>query len=287
MRFCGILLRCLIFSVLMLGMWGVLRQLSENARDIRVEEHEVFFPQWPAEAAPVRAVVLADAHVARWEGEKLDGIVSRIVALQPDVILLLGDFPYGVRNRDSLPEEECYRKLAPLAEAAPVLYVIGNHDGYYRRMRSAFRRLGFLRCDGSSRRLHFSGGQALDVIGFTWSHGPKQDRYLPKNVEAADADHVPLLGVAHYPESFYKHPLPQVDFVIAGHTHGGQLCDGSGMPLRGLGGLTREQTRGGFHTRPDGKLLYITRGIGVSQIPLRLNCPAEITLLLLRGSAPS
>lgn len=274
---------CIIFTVLLLGAWGLFRHQLACSRNIRVETQEFCFSQWPAESPPIRAVVLADAHLALWEEEKLERIVHTITELKPDLILLLGDFPYGVGNRFSLAEEECYRKLAPLAQVVPVCYVIGNHDKYYRRMKDEFQRLGFLNCGEATRRLHLRNGQMLDIIGFTWSYGGKLDRHLPNNIAAAGD--VPLLGIAHYPESFYKHALPQADFIIAGHTHGGQLCDSKGMPLRGFGMLTREQARGGLHTRPDGKPLYITRGIGMSKIPIRLNCPAEITLLLLKGSA--
>lgn len=281
MRFRFFLLWCLLFTLLLLSGWGLFCHQVVQARDFRVEEQEFVLPQWPAEAQPVRAVLLADPHLACWEGQKLERIVQTIVELKPDLILLLGDWPYGVVNSFSLPEEECYAKLAPLAQVAPVCYVIGNHDWYYRRLRGEFRRLGFLSCGEVTRRLHFGGGQAMDVIGFTWSFGGKLERHLPKNI--AGAGDVPLLAIAHYPESFYRYPLPQVDLALAGHTHGGQICDETGMPLRGLGGLTREQTRAGRHTRPDGKPLYITRGIGMSRIPLRLNCPGEITLLTLRG----
>ncbi len=282
MRFRFFLLWCLVFTLLLLSGWGLFCHQVVSSRDIRVETQEFSFSQWPAETPPVRAVVLADPHLAFWEGEKLERIVRIITELKPDLILLLGDFPYGVVNRFSLPEAACYETLAPLAQLAPVCYVIGNHDGYYRHMKTEFKRLGFLSSGEATRRLHLCNGQMLDVIGFTWSYGAKLDRHLPNNVAAA-AD-VPLLGIAHYPESFYRYPLPQVDLVIAGHTHGGQLCDSEGMPLRGFSVLTREQTRGGLHTRPDGKPLYITRGIGMSRLPLRWNCPAEITLLLLRGT---
>lgn len=283
MRFRFFLLWCFLFTVLLLGVWGLFCHQVVSSRDIRVETQEFSFPQWPSDTPPVRAVVLADPHLAFWEGGKLARIVRIITELKPDLILLLGDFPYGVGNRFSLPEEACYAALAPLSEAAPVCYVIGNHDWYYRCLKDEFSRLGFLNCRENTRRLHLRNGQALDVIGFTWSYGAKLDRHLPNNIAAAGD--VPLLGIAHYPESFYKYPLPQLDLAVAGHTHGGQLCDSEGMPLRAFGSLTREQTRGGLHIRPDGKPLYITRGIGMSQIPLRLNCPAEITLLLLKGSA--
>lgn len=281
MRFRLFLYWCIVFSVLLLGAWGLFCHQLDCSRDIRVETQEFSFSQWPAETPPVRAVVLADPHLAFWEGEKLERIVHTITELKPDLILLLGDLPYGVVNRFSLPEEECYRRLAPLAEKAPVFYIIGNHDWYYRHMKAEFKRLGFINAAENTRRLHLATGQTLDIIGFTWSYGSKLERHLPNNI--AETGDVPLLGIAHYPESFFMYPLPQVDLVLAAHTHGGQICDKDGMPLRGMGKLTREQTRGGLHTRPDGQPLYITRGIGMSRIPLRLNCPAEITLLLLKG----
>lgn len=283
MRFRLFLYWCLLFTLVLLSGWGLFLHQLACSRDIRVETQEFSFTQWPADAPPVRAVVLADPHLALWEGEKLERIVRTITELRPDLILMLGDFPYGVGNRFSLPEEECYQKLAPLSKLAPVCYVIGNHDWYYRHMKAAFQRLGFLNSGESTHRLHLHNGQMLDVIGFTWSYGAKLDRYLPNNIDAAGD--VPLLGIAHYPESFYKHPLPQVDLVVAGHTHGGQLCNRHGMPLRSFGMLSPEQARGGLHIRPNGKPLYITRGIGMSKIPLRWNCPAEISLLQLKGSA--
>lgn len=281
MRFRFFLLWCFCFTLLLTGGWLLFCHQVVESHNVQVEERSFTFPQWPAEAPPVRAAVLADPHIAFWERAKLERIVARIIALKPDVILMLGDFPYGVGNRFSLPEEECYDVLAPLAQAAPVFYVMGNHDWYYRRMKPAFRRMGFICCENSTRRYYFSAAQPLDITGFSWSYGPKLDRYLPRN--AAQAEDVPMLAIAHYPESFYRYPLPAVDLALAGHTHGGQICDSKGMPLLKLGGLTREQTRAGLHTRPDGKPLYISRGIGMSKIPLRLNCPGEITLLLLRG----
>lgn len=283
MRFRFFLLWCCCFSLLLTGGWLLFCHQVVESRDVRVEEQEFVFPEWPADAPPVRAVVLADPHLAFWDGDKLDRIVATIRDRQPDVILLLGDFPYGVLNRFSLKEEICYEKLALLAQTAPVFYVIGNHDWYYRHMKEAFRQLGFARCDNCTRRYHFSATQPLDICGITSSYGPKLESHLPRN--AAQTDDVPLLMIAHYPESFYRHPLPAADLVLAAHTHGGQICDASGLPLLPFGTLTREQARGGWHRGAGGLPLYITRGIGMSKLPLRLNCPGEITVFTFRGSA--
>lgn len=282
MRLRWFLLWLTLFTALLLGLWGVFCALVVQSREFRVETHEVVLPHWPKEAPVVRAVVLADPHTARWEGEKLERVVGTICALQPDVIFLLGDLPYGVVHGLSLPENEVYAKLAPLAQAAPVFYVIGNHDWYFRHMRQEFRRMGFISCGENTHRYRFSAAQPLDITGFTWSYGAKLDRHLPRHHAAKDA--VPQVMLAHYPESFYRHPLPSADLILCAHTHGGQICDAQGMPLLPFGKLTREQARGGRHEAAGGTPLYITRGLGVSRIPFRLNCPAEVTLLLLKGA---
>lgn len=282
MRLRWFLLWCVCFTVLLLGLWGLFCHQVVQSREFCVETHEVTLPHWPKEAPAVRAVVLADMHAARWEGRKLERVVSTIVALKPDVIFMLGDFPYGVVHRFSLPEREVYAKLAPLAQAAPVFYVMGNHDWYFRRMQREFRRMGFIYCGESTRRFWSSAMLPLDITGFTWSYGPKLDNWLPKNNGASDG--VPRIVLAHYPESFYKHPLPSADLILCAHTHGGQICDRAGMPLLPSRTMTRDQARGGWHKAAGGTPLYITRGLGMSQIPLRLNCPGEVTLLLLKSA---
>lgn len=282
MRLRWFLLWCVCFTALLLGLWGLFCHQVVQSGEFRVETHEVALPHWPKEAPAVRAVVLADPHVARWEGEKLERVVATIVALKPDVILMLGDFPYGVVHRFSLPEHEVYARLAPLAQAAPVFYVIGNHDWYFRHMRQEFRRLGFIPCGENTRRYRFSATQPLDITGFTWSYGPRLDAKLPRNNAAPLS--APRVVLSHYPESFYKNPLPTADLILCAHTHGGQICDSKGMPLRPFGTLTREQAGGGWHKAAGGTPLYITRGLGMSQFPLRMNCPGEITLILLKGA---
>lgn len=282
MRLRCFLLWCVLSTVLLLGLWGLFCHLVVQSREFCVETHEVVLPHWPKEAPAVRAVVLADPHVARWEGGKLVRVVEAIVALKPDVIFLLGDFPYGVVNRLSLPEQEVYEKLAPLAQAAPVFYVIGNHDCYFRRMRQEFRRMGFIPCGENTRRIWVSAMQPMDITGFTWSYGPKLDSKLPRNMAAVGG--VPQVVMAHYPESFYKYALPSANLILCAHTHGGQLCDRVGMPLLPSRTLTREQARGGWHKAAGGTPLYITRGLGMSRVPIRLNCPGEVTLLLLKGA---
>lgn len=89
----------------------------------------------------------------------------------------------------------------------------------------------------------------------------------------------------HHPDSFERLPAGTAPLALAGHTHGGQFR----VPF------TPEWTWMTFaeedEVHPDGWIpdfgasgnrLYVNRGIGFSTLPLRLNCPPEITYVLLR-----
>jgi uncharacterized protein len=71
-----------------------------------------------------------------------------------------------------------------------------------------------------------------------------------------------------------------VDFVLSGHTHGGQVRLPLVGSLRGRSKLGQRFIEG--WNRLDGTQIYVNRGIGKSVVPLRLNCPPEIACLRLR-----
>lgn len=89
------------------------------------------------------------------------------------------------------------------------------------------------------------------------------------------------LAISHYPENAEPLIAGGMDLVLAGHTHGGQICLPGGKPV-----ITHSRT-GSYYAAGLIRFLqgqvHVSRGLGKIMIPLRLNCPPEITLITLAG----
>jgi predicted MPP superfamily phosphohydrolase len=75
------------------------------------------------------------------------------------------------------------------------------------------------------------------------------------------------------------------DVALAGHTHGGQIAYPDGTPVISMGGkLSRRYNRGRFEIAGNGPLI-VSRGVGCSILPIRLNSDPELILLTVRGAS--
>jgi predicted MPP superfamily phosphohydrolase len=103
------------------------------------------------------------------------------------------------------------------------------------------------------------------------------------NIEKA-ATPIPEDGFAillsHTPEVFRQAAHAGFDLMLSGHTHGGQICLPGGFPVTRGGRVPRRVVGGAW--RHHAMCGYTSTGAGVSVVPLRLNCPPEITLHTLR-----
>jgi uncharacterized protein len=86
------------------------------------------------------------------------------------------------------------------------------------------------------------------------------------------------LLLAHNPIIFRKAVRAGIDLTLSGHTHGGQIR----VRDRQKRLIRRRKLSNGLHKRK-GSQIYITRGIGTVVLPVRYQCPPEITLLELRS----
>lgn len=272
---CWLFLLFGLAAVLQVTLWEPYRLTTEHAR--------IELPQWSAEAKPLRVVLLADLHPFPWDGAWMDRVVKEAVAQQPDLILLLGDFRNAVDHDKTMPPQELADRLAPLSKAAPVFFVTGNHEWgtWCADMVRAMQKKGFFSLENKTIRFSLSDGRQLDLRGEP-CFGSRIRRHFapPKEIDPADP---PLLAVVHDPLDFLRCNT-KADAVVAGHTHGGQVCLPDGYPLGSLGYMwTPDMLRAGLKTTKSGDPLYISRGIGMSVLPFRLNCPPEISVIELAG----
>lgn len=284
-------LRLILKILLLLPLWGFLLWLGfcVEPADVRVEHISAPLADWPADAAPARITIVGDIHATAWDAPKLDALVQAVIATEPEAVILLGDYFYttGWRHFNMSPEAVA-QHLAPLAEHCPVYFVLGNHDCFPELMciHTKLERVGFIPLDTRRDHVHvFANGQGIRLRGTPFiPENEDAARLRPRFSKAHEHHHAhPLVVVSHNPYHFMRWELAG-DLVLCGHTHGGQICLKRMRPFLPFSKIPLAWQRGGWHQAANGAPLYISRGTGMTKLPLRFNCPPEITVLQLRGS---
>jgi predicted MPP superfamily phosphohydrolase len=268
-------------------------------------------PVLPHGAPSLRVLHLSDIHLVPRQARKIAWIRS-LALLDPDLVINTGD---NLADLDAVPA--VLRALEPLL-AVPGVFVLGSNDYFAPSIKNpglyltsaharpiesmplptadlvdAFTDAGW--ADLSNARATMSvGGQALEFVGVDDAH-LRYDRYAAV-AGPGDPTAALTLGVTHAP---YQRILDAMTadgagLVIAGHTHGGQLC----LPLYGTlvtnCDLDRRRAKGvsrwwpGAGGQPssqapvDAAWLEVSAGLGTSPYaPLRFACRPEATLLTL------
>jgi len=210
-------------------------------------------------------------------------IVAATNTLQPDIVLLAGDFViHGVIGGDFVPPEESAPVLGRLDAPLGVFAVLGNHDHWFdaRRTGAALEAAGIAVLDDQARHITREGGDF-------WLLGLKDCWERDCDLAGALAqvtDGSPVLAFTHNPDVFATLP-DRFALVMAGHTHGGQVA------LPHLGRLIVPSRYGQRYAHglvvEHGRRLFVTTGIGTSILPVRFGVPPEIALLTLRPWKPS
>lgn len=264
-------------------------------------------PVLPAGQRPLRVLHLSDIHMTPGQRRKQEWL-SGLAELAPDLVVNTGD---NLSHRDSTP---VVREALGALLDVPGVFVFGSNDyfeptlrnplGYllpdngkrftdapelpWRDLRAAFDDAGWI--DLTNRRARLDVGET--TIAFAGVDDPhlSYDR-LEEVAGPADADADLRLGVAHAP---YLRVLDQFagdgyDAILAGHTHGGQVC------LPGIGALTTncdlDRARAkGLHRHPAdsrsgderSSWLHVSAGLGTNPYTrFRVACRPEATLLTL------
>ena len=156
--------------------------------------------------------------------------------------------------------------------------VLGNHDHYggdSERLVENLESFGIRILDNDAVVLK-KGGERLALCGIDdWNAGqPDLDRAL------AAAGDAPVILLSHNPDAFVAACRRGVALTLSGHTHGGQIrIPGMGVLVR----MSRYRLDEGRY-RAESSEIVVSRGIGVSGVPLRMGCPPEAVLVRLRAA---
>ncbi len=245
--------------------------------ELEITHHTFPIVELPDAFVGMRFVQISDLHTEEFtEPWFLKHVVDQINRLNPDMVLITGDFV----SRGPAPRRVALRAAGVAAEVlseihAPRMAILGNHD------------VG-VGADWVVRELETHGTPVL-VDSYLPLERQRDRIFLcgsddagtrtPDPFLAIPADpRAPVIYLVHEPDYidiFQDHPrFPLVDLMLSGHSHGGQIR----LPLVGplvLPPMGKLYPQGLYRF---GKLqLYVNRGIGTVGVPFRLNCPAEIT----------
>ena len=237
----------------------------------RVDIRELTLPF----GCPLRVVQLTDIHAGIFMNRRqMRYYVDQVIALQPDLFALTGD--YISNSLSFLPG--CLEEMARVRARYGTLATLGNHEhwnGSLIDLRTIFRRYGIPLLNNEHRVIRTERG-SFAVIGID------DLRTGEANLEAAlfglDPA-IPGLLLSHRPEIFPRAASLGIPLTLSGHYHGGQIK--LGLPGAGisLAHLRTPYVEGLF--RIGAARLYVSRGIGTTFTPVRLNAPPEITLFNL------
>jgi predicted MPP superfamily phosphohydrolase len=249
---------------------------GNQALQLEIAEREIYLPRLPAGLDGLKILHLSDWHfTGRIGKEYYQELVRASNELQPDLTALTGDYADCDWCIDWVPET-----LGRLSARHGVYYVLGNHDIYIdtERLRRTMNGCGLVDLGGRSLRLEIRG-ESLLLAGneLPWI-APAADlsRTGPPLAEGGAA----RILLAHTPDQIEWARAFDIDLMLCGHTHGGQIR----LPWVGaIFAPSRQGVKfdcGVFEFMPT--VLHVTRGIA-GKLPLRWNCAPEIVLLTLRS----
>ncbi len=220
--------------------------------------------------AGVRVAFLSDLHLKKNDYNRLNKIAMMTNKQYPDLIVLGGDFLSGQNYEKSMNVALIGQKLGMFN--IPVYAVLGQQDWLTdgTKITQDLINSGVYVLENSNRRAVIKG-RYVDIVGLAdiTTRGIDLERAFYRTMR-------PRILITHNPDVYYN-VMEDVDLILAGHTHGGQFILPFTPPLFVPSKFGVEFASGLINTRKN--KMIISKGIGTSVLPVRLNCKPEIVIV--------
>ena len=242
-----------------------------EARDVVIEKVDIKLKKLKR---PYTLVQLSDVHIGGLiDGAFIKKIVSRVNAINPDLIVLTGD----IIDMDVKKIAPALGELKKLNAKYGTFFIVGNHE-YFNNIEEIIKEIKSLGIRVLENENVYVGepNMGFNLAGVYDMFGYRAGHHLPE-INAALAqkqEDAPTILLAHQPK-FIEEVQGGVDLMLSGHTHGGQL-----YPFKYLVKLQQPYISG-LHQHNEELQIYVSKGTGFWGPPMRLGATSEISEIRL------
>ena len=251
---------------------GLYWRARQNAERILVKRNDMRFKTLPPLFEGFTILHISDLHVDMNE-VAMSKLIELVGSMQYDVCVLTGDY----RGRTFGPFQPALDGVARVGTRLkqPIYAVLGNHDTIQMvpGLEAMDIRVLLNECETIVRE-----NQRIYLAGIDDAHFFRVDNIEKAALSIPRGEFSILLS--HTPEVYRQAAHANFDLMLSGHTHGGQICLPGSIPIKLEAVLPRRMGAGPWQYND--MTGYTSVGAGSSVVPVRLNCPPEITLHHLR-----
>jgi predicted MPP superfamily phosphohydrolase len=247
---------------------GLYRRGVRNAARVEIRRNHITSHRLPGSFSGFTILHLSDLHTDMSQNA-MRQVVSLVQELHYDICVFTGDF----RGETFGPFDEGLTLLKQITSGlkGPLFGVLGNHDPI--AIAPGLEALG-IRILLNECVVIERGVERIYLAGIDDAHFYRSDS-IDRAASQIPREEFSML-ISHTPEVYQEAERSGFDVMLSGHTHGGQICLPGGIPITLDAKVPRRMRRGAWrYGRLQG---YTSVGAGVSVVPVRFNCPPEITL---------
>lgn len=250
---------------------------------LMVNEIKITNDKIPQSFEGFRIAQVSDLHNAEL-GKDNNKLIEKLNECEPDIIVLTGDLIDS--NHTNLEVALSFARQA--VKIAPCYFVTGNHEAWvgsqYEELKTSLENAGVTVLQDEAIELNY-GDECIQLIGLNDPDFSERDSFLSESILETKLSEINISNgftilLSHRPEHFNVYQNKNIDLVLSGHAHGGQFrlpfLGGVIAPNQGL----FPKYDAGIYTE-NGTTMIVSRGIGNSIIPFRVNNRPEIVLVEL------
>lgn len=246
-----------------------------NRDDFQVKNVSLQIRSLPDALSGLRIVMISDIHSGLYmTQENMAKYAEELNKLNGDLIFMPGDFVTS-KTREVIP---FVKSFSEVKSRHGIYACLGNHDYFAdpNAITDRLRENGFTVLRNETTELSINGAKLM-LSGV--DDGQHAD--FKKVAFEANSLNTTKILLCHQPYYFDNAVAGGFDVMLSGHTHGGQivLLDVLGLKLTPAA-LVSPYVSGKYYRGKS--VMYVTRGIGTVGLPVRINCPPEITVFTLK-----